>query len=125
MNADQLIDSFIQILQCVSVEDALVSPDEPLNGLAKHVDLLDFEHAVACFEATHRVSLDYSDLDDKGLESLTIRQIIEEHLVTEGRGLLDPLFVTKRFLQFREAIIDELQRVEEHGEEPNRPDSAQ
>lgn len=106
MNVDHLTDSFVQILQCVSLEDALVSPDEPLNEVVsgEYVDALDFELAVACFEATHRVTLDYEHLNKGEVGNLTIRRLIEEHLLTEGRELLDPLFVTKRFLMFKEAL---------------------
>jgi len=116
MNKDQLIDSFIGILQCVSLEDVLVSPDDPLSTVISDqgVDDLDFELAVACFEATNRVSLDYSDLEDEALPSLTIRTLITEFLVSESRELSDPLFITKRFMMFKEALITARQ---EHTEE--------
>jgi len=111
MNKDQLIDSFIGILQCVSLEDNLVSPDDPLRKVISDqgVDDLDFELAVTCFEATNRVSLDYADLEDDAFASLTIRTLITDRLVTESRELSDPLFVTKRFIMFKDALITALE----------------
>lgn len=110
MNTPQLIDSFVEILQFVSLENTLVSPDDPLKVVVspEYVDALDFEFAVTCFEATHRVSLDYSDLKDEDLEDLTITRLISDHLIRESRELSDPLFVTKRILIFKEALIEGL-----------------
>lgn len=112
MNVEALIDSFIAILQCVSLDDTLVSPDDPLGVVVseQYVDDLDFELAVACFEATHRVSLDYHDLADEDIVNLTIRELITRYLVTEGKEMSDPLFITKRFLMFKEALVDAIDR---------------
>jgi hypothetical protein len=110
-----MIDSFLEILQCVSVENMLVSPDEPLSVVVsdESVDALDFELAVTCFEATHRVILDYESLNLEEVGELTIRRMIEEHIVTEDRDLLDPLFVTKQFLAYRDSLLEALEELEE------------
>ncbi len=115
MNKDQLIDSFIEILQCVSLEDVLVSPDEQLSKVISEngVDLLDFELAVTCFEATHRVYLDYADLEVEVFSALSIRRMIMDFLLTDGRELSDPLFITKRFVMFRDALIAALEERNE------------
>ncbi len=108
MNTEQLIDSFVEILQCVSLEDTLVSSNDPLKVVisSQYVDSLDFELAVSCFEATHRVLLQYSELTEDELGEMTIASLITHHLVTNDRELLDPLFVTKQFCWFRNALFE-------------------
>lgn len=111
MNTDHLTDSFVKILSCVSETNKRVAPDTPLKRIlsGQDYDSLDFELAVTCFEVTHHVSLDYRDLTEEEFGELSIRRLIEEHLDTTGQESTDPLFVTKRFLIFKQALIQAIE----------------
>ena len=76
---------------------------------------MDFELALSCFEATHKVA--FSDklwkIDQEDYEDLSIEEFIETYV--EGTDQRDPLFVTKRFLMFQESLTKALT---EEAEEP-------
>ena len=80
----------------------------PLVG-QRNVDLsLDFELALCCFEATHKVS--FADrlweTDPEEYEEMSIEEFIEAYV--EWKEQRDPLFVTKRFLMFQESLTKAL-----------------
>jgi len=116
MNKIQLVDSFIQILQLVSLEDTLITSDMLLSDIVSEegVDDLDFELAVICFEATHKVVLDYTLGEDQNNdESLTLSDLIESHLVMNHPDISDSMFIAKRFIYFRDALFSSLRGHEE------------
>lgn len=113
MNNIQLLDSFVEILQLVSLENRLIDPDKPLSEIISEngVDELDYELAVLCFEATHRVIIDYNVGDEINMDqSVTLSEIISNHVIENHPDLLDRHFVTTRFIWFRDAIISALKR---------------
>lgn len=106
------VDSFIRIIHCVS--EALVQCDASTQIgelYCEEFDDVDFELALCCFEATHKLAFseDVWTLPIEDFEDETIEEFIERFL--DPREKTDPLFVTKRFLMFQEeltrALIDE------------------
>jgi hypothetical protein len=103
------VSSFVQILHYVSDDllqcDASTSIGELFSD---EFDDLDFELALTCFEATHKVAFKESfwktDIDD--LEELTLEEFIETQV--DAREQKDPLFVTKRFLFYEKSLTDAL-----------------
>jgi hypothetical protein len=103
------VDSFISILHFVS--DDLVQADATTQIgelFCEEFDDLDFELAICCFEATHKVA--FSDKlwenDPAEYEDLTIEEFLETYV--ESQEQRDPLFVTKRFLMFQESLTKAL-----------------
>lgn len=99
------VDSFISILHFIS--DNLVQCDATTQIgelYCEEFDDVDFELALCCFEATHR--LGFSDelwkIAPEDYEDETIEEFVERFL--DPREQTDPLFVTKRFLMFQEAL---------------------
>src|SRR6187402_242527 len=103
------VTSFISILHFIS--DDLIQCDSTTKIaeiFGEEFDDLDFELALCCFEATHKVSfkdkLWESEAED--YEELTIEEFIDAYVDT--REQRDPLFVTKRFLMFQESLTKAL-----------------
>ncbi len=110
------VTSFINILHFIS--DDLIQVDSTTRVaevFGDEFDDLDFELALCCFEATHKVSfaakLWESEADD--YEELTIEEFIEEYV--EGGEQRDPLFVTKRFMMYQESLTKALTEEAEDG----------
>jgi hypothetical protein len=104
-----LVTSFISILHFIS--DDLIQCDSSTKIaelFCEEFDDLDFELALCCFEATHKVA--FSDklwqIDSDEYEDLTVEEFIETFV--DGREQRDPLFVTKRFLLFQESLTKAL-----------------
>ena len=103
------VTSFISILHFIS--DDLIQCDATTRVaelFGDEFDDLDFELALCCFEATHKVAfadrLWESEADD--YEEMTIEEFIDAYVDT--REQRDPLFVTKRFLMFQESLTKAL-----------------
>ena len=112
------VTSFINILHFIS--DDLIQVDSTTRVaeiFGDEFDDLDFELAICCFEATHKVAfaerLWEADADD--YEELSIEEFIDEYV--DGREQRDALFVTKRFMMFQESLTKAL--TEEAGEPPD------
>jgi hypothetical protein len=110
------ITSFISILHFIS--DDLIQVDSTTKIaeiFCDEFDDLDFELALCCFEATHKVS--FADrlweTDPEEYEEMSIEEFIEAYV--ESQEQRDPLFVTKRFLMFQESLTKALT---EEAEEP-------
>ena len=111
------VTSFISIVHFIS--DDLIQCDATTRIaelFGEEFDDLDFELALCCFEATHKVSFADKlwESDSEEYEELTIEEFIEAYV--ETREQRDPLFVTKRFLMFQESLTKALT---EEGEEPS------
>ena len=110
------VTSFISILHFIS-EDLLQCDSSTTIGeiFCEEFDDLDFELALSCFEATHKVA--FSDklweIDPEEYEELSVEEFIETYVDT--REQRDPLFVTKRFLMYQESLTKALT---EEAEEP-------
>ncbi|MEK0446283.1 MAG: hypothetical protein RLZZ399_1604 [Verrucomicrobiota bacterium] len=111
--------SFIQIIHYVS--EALVQCDantKLAELFGDEFDDVDFELALCCFEATHRLAfrdeLQTVTLDQ--YEDLTIEEFLETYLDPQEQA--DALFVAKRFRMFEEALtralVDEGQDSREY-----------
>ena len=103
------VTSFISILHFVS--DDLIQCDSTTRIaelFCEEFDDLDFELALCCFEATHKVAfLDKLwENEPEDYEELTIEEFVETFV--DGREQRDPLFVTKRFLMFQESLTQAL-----------------
>jgi hypothetical protein len=103
------VDSFISILHFVS--DDLVQADATTQVgelFCEEFDDLDFELALCCFEATHKVAFcdKLWENDPEEYEDLTIEEFLETFV--ESKEQRDPLFVTKRFLMFQESLTKAL-----------------
>ncbi len=99
------VDSLIQILHCVS--DSLVQCDATTQIgelYCEEFDDVDLELALCCFEATHKVAFSEElwKISPEEYEDQTIEEFIERYL--DSREQRDPLFVTKRFLMFQDAL---------------------
>ena len=99
------IDSFISILHLVS--DDLVQADATTQVgelFCEEFDDVDFELALCSFEATHKVTFtdEFWKNPIEDYEDLTLEEFMERFVDAREQG--DPLFVTKRFLMFQEAL---------------------
>lgn len=110
------ITSFISILHFIS--DDLIQCDATTKIaeiFCDEFDDLDFELALCCFEATHKVA--FADrlweVDPEEYEEMTIEEFVEAFAGQQEQR--DPLFVTKRFLMFQESLTKALT---EEAEEP-------
>lgn len=110
------VTSFISIVHFIS--DDLIQVDATTRVaelFGEEFDDLDFELALCCFEATHKVA--FSDKlwesDAEEYEELTIEEFIDTYV--DSHEQRDPLFVTKRFLMFQESLTKALT---EESEEP-------
>jgi hypothetical protein len=118
MTTSFYVHSLIQILHFVS--DDLVQCDAATTVgelFGDEFDDLDFELALTCFEATHKVGFKDSfwevEMDD--YEEMSLEEFIEEYL--DPKEQTDPLFVTKRLLYYEKSLSDVL-REEYEGPDP-------
>lgn len=112
------VHSLIQILHFVS--DDLVQCDAATTIgelFGDEFDDLDFELALTCFEATHKVGFRESfwEVDMEEYEEMSLEEFIEAYLDPKEQN--DPLFVTKRLL-FYEKSLSEVLREEYEGPDP-------
>ena len=112
------VHSLIQILHFVS--DDLVQCDAATTIgelFGDEFDDLDFELALTCFEATHKVGFKDSfwELEMEDYEEKSLEEFIEDYL--NPKEQTDPLFVTKRIL-FYEQSLSEVLREEYDGTDP-------
>ena len=103
------VTSFISILHFIS--DDLIQVDATtrlVELFGDEFDDLDFELALCCFEATHKVA--FADrlweTEAEDYEEMTIEEFLEAFV--DSREQRDPLFVTKRFLMFQESLTKAL-----------------
>jgi broad specificity phosphatase PhoE len=111
------VTSFISILHFVSEDLVQCDATTTIGELfCDEFDDLDFELALCCFEATHKVAfLDRLwEIDPEDYEDLTIEEFIEQFV--NGAEQRDPLFVTKRFLMYQDSLTKAL--TEERSEPP-------
>ena len=113
------VSALIQILHYISDDllqcDAGTTVGELFND---EFDDLDFELALTCFEATHKLawrdSVWKEELDQ--FSELSIEEFVEKNL--DPREQKDPLFVTKRFLFYEKSLTEAL-REEYEGPPPD------
>ncbi len=103
------VTSFISILHFIS--DDLIQVDSTTRIaelFGDEFDDLDFELALCCFEATHKVA--FADrlweAEDDEFEELSIEEFIDTFV--DGREQRDALFVTKRFMMYQESLTKAL-----------------
>ena len=111
------VTSFVSILHFIS--DDLIQCDSSTRIaelFCDEFDDLDFELALCCFEATHKVPFQERlwQGEQEEYEDLTIEEFIETFV--DAREERDPLFVTKRFLMYQESLTRAL--TEEQDEPP-------
>ncbi|HZJ16217.1 MAG TPA: hypothetical protein VFD27_14275 [Chthoniobacteraceae bacterium] len=115
------VTSFISILHFIS-DDLLQCDATTAVGelFCDEFDDLDFELALCCFEATHKVAFQDRlwEIDPEDYEDLTIEEFIEQFVNSAEQR--DPLFVTKRFLMFQDSLTKAL--TEEQNEPPAEED---
>lgn len=97
--------SFIDIIHYLS--DSLVQCDASTKIaelFGEEFDDVDFEMAMCCFEATHRLAFrpELVDVPIDHYEEFSLEEFLEAYLdVSEQK---DPLFVAQRFRMFEEAL---------------------
>jgi hypothetical protein len=103
------VSAFIQILHYIS-DDLLQCDASTTIGelFTDEFDDLDFELALTCFEATHKVAFKetFWKTELEEMEELTLEEFIETQV--DQREQKDPLFVTKRFLFYEKSLTDAL-----------------
>lgn len=110
------VTSFVSILHFIS--DDLIQCDASTKIaelFCDEFDDLDFELALCCFEATHKVAFEERlwQGEPEEYEDFTVEEFIENYV--DGKEQRDALFVTKRFLMFQESLTKALT---EEAEEP-------
>ena len=110
------VTSFVSILHFIS--DDLIQCDSSTRiaeVFCDEFDDLDFELALCCFEATHKVAFvdKLWQVEPDEYEDQTIEDFIENYL--DPMEQRDPLFVTKRFLMFQDSLT---KAFAEEGQEP-------
>src|SRR5688572_9320970 len=103
------VDSFISILHFISEDVIQVDAGTQIGEIfCDQFDDVDFELALCCFEATHKVAFvdNLWEIPAEDYEDLTVEEFIERFV--DSREQRDPLFVTKRFLMFQEALTKAL-----------------
>lgn len=102
-----LVTSFIEIARCISDDLLICDANTTIEELiSDEFDCFDFETALCCFEATHRVSFKPRvwELNFTDFQQMTIEEFIDAFVDhTEQR---DPLFITKRFLILKEIMFE-------------------
>ena len=103
------VTSFINILHFIS--DDLIQCDSTTKVaeiFCDEFDDLDFELALCCFEATHKVA--FADrlweTDPEEYEEMSIEEFVDAFV--DPKEQRDDLFVTKRFLMFQESLTKAL-----------------
>jgi hypothetical protein len=99
------ISSFIDIIHYLS--DSLVQCDagtKIAELFGEEFDDVDFEMAMCCFEATHRLAFreELIDIPINHYEDLSLEEFLEAYLNLSEQK--DPLFVAQRFRMFEEAL---------------------
>ena len=97
--------SLVEIIHYIS--DALVQCDASTRIaelFGEEFDDVDFEMALCCFEATHRLAFreDLTTVPIEQYEELSLEDFLETYLDQSEQK--DPLFVAKRFRIFEEAL---------------------
>jgi hypothetical protein len=110
------VTSFISILHFIS--DDLIQCDSSTTIaelFCEEFDDLDFELALCCFEATHRIAFEDRlwQNDPTEYEEMTLEDFMETYLNPIEQK--DPLFITKRFLMFQDSLT---KAFAEEGQEP-------
>jgi hypothetical protein len=103
------VTSFISILHFISDDLIQVDSTTPIAEIfGDEFDDLDFELALCCFEATHKVAFADKlwETDAEEYDELTIEEFIDTYV--DPREQRDPLFVTKRFLMFQDSLTKAL-----------------
>jgi hypothetical protein len=110
MSMQFYVSSFIEILHFISEDliqcDATTTVSELFSD---EFDDLDFELALTCMEATHKLAFkeDFWKVDIEEYEELSLEEFIETYLDPEEKK--DPLFVTKRFLFYEKSLTEAMQ----------------
>ena len=116
-----LVSSFIAILHRVNEDCAFFDENMTIGELLANpteFDELEFEMAKLCFEATHRITIAERDED---YSHLTIEEYIETFAESEQDR--NPLFVTERFLLYRQGVHEaQSQRRENEGTDEALPE---
>lgn len=99
------ISSFIDIIHYLS--DSLVQCDASTKIaelFGEEFDDVDFEMAMCCFEATHRVAFkqELVNIPIDQYEERSLEEFLETYLDLEEQK--DPLFVAQRFRMFEDAL---------------------
>ena len=107
------ISSFIDIIHYLS--DSLVQCDASTKIaelFGEEFDDVDFEMAMCCFEATHRVAFkqELVNIPIDQYEERSLEEFLEAYLDLEEQK--DPLFVAQRFRMFEDALTRAI--AEEH-----------
>ncbi len=121
MSAAFYVSSLIEILHYITDDLLQCDAGTTLGELfSDDFDDLDFELALTCFEATHKLAFKESvwKTDLEGFEELTLEEFVEQNL--NPKEQTDPLFVTKRFLFYEKSLTDGLR---EEYEGPPREDA--
>ena len=103
------VTSFISILHFISDDLIQVDSTTPISEIfGDEFDDLDFDLALCCFEATHKVAFADKlwETDAEEYDELTIEEFIDTYV--DPREQRDPLFVTKRFLMFQDSLTKAL-----------------
>jgi len=99
------VTSLISILHLISEDLVQCDASTKVGELfCDEFDDLDFELALSCFEATHKVAF-YEKLwkaEPESYEDLSIEEFMETYL--DPAEQRDPLFVTKRFLMYQDSL---------------------
>jgi hypothetical protein len=126
MNYDQLTANFIAIIQAVSLNKELVGASMTLREIGEdHLDDLDFAFAAICFESENRVVFSMPEtLSDPALADETLGELVRMRTSATDPRLNDPLFVTKKIVAIKDAIIAGIltHRDEPEEQEPNSDD---
>lgn len=107
---DYFVTSFIEIARCISNNRLFCDAQTPIKNLfTDDFDALDFEMALCCFEATHRVAFNNQvwKINFDSYHHMSIEQFVETF--TDQTQQMDPLFVTQRFLIFKEPLTQVMQ----------------
>jgi hypothetical protein len=113
------VNALIQILHYISDDLLQCDAGTTLGEIfSDDFDDLDFELALTCFEATHKMAWQESvwkeELDK--FDELTLEEFVEKYLSPHEQK--DPLFVTKRFLFYEKSLTEAL-REEYEGPPPD------
>ena len=113
------VSALIQILHYIS-DDLLQCDAGTTVGelFSEEFDDLDFELALTCFEATHKLAWRDNVWKDEldQFSELSIEEFVEKNL--DPKEQKDPLFVTKRFLFYEKSLTEAL-REEYEGPPPD------
>jgi len=109
MPTSYYVHSFVEILHYISDELLQCDAGTTIGELfSDDFDDLDFELALTCFEATHKLGFKETVWKNEieEYEEKTLEEFLETYL--DPREQKDPLFVTKRFLFYEKSLSDAL-----------------